>query len=305
GQFLDHDMDLTPTLSGRITAASWSEGIVTITVADGLFRVGDTIKVSGMVPTGFNTPTGGTGTDTILTAIVNTDHSTTLTYARAAHPGPATTFGTVANTVTKDGSNGFPIPVDPTHTDDPIHVPGQPDVNLAFTRSIFDPTTGITTPRQQINVSTSFLDLSQVYGSTTFVAHPLRTHSDGLLKSSPGANGVIGDGDDLLPFNTTDSLSYNNDQPYFTQAQLDAFGMANDAHLVSSDELFVAGDPRANETIELTSLHTLFLRNHNRLAAPLAQQNPADFRLTNWTHENLYPEARKLNIPIPQNIVYN
>src|SRR5262249_56025243 len=26
GQFLDHDMDLTPTLSGRITAASWTAG---------------------------------------------------------------------------------------------------------------------------------------------------------------------------------------------------------------------------------------------------------------------------------------
>src|SRR5205823_6142839 len=85
------------------------------------------------------------------------------------------TQSTGAPAPNKDGVNGFPIPVDPTHTDDPIHVPGQPDVNLAFTRSVFDPATGINgIPREQLNVSTSFLDLSQVYGSTTFVSDALR-----------------------------------------------------------------------------------------------------------------------------------
>jgi hypothetical protein len=225
------------------------------------------------------------------------------------------TQSTGAPAANKDGVNGFPIPVDPTHTNDPIHVPGQPDVNLAFTRSIFDPNTGnpgpdgITgtaddVPRQQINVSTSYLDLSQVYGSTAFVADALRTHSGGLLKSSPGADGIVGTGDDLLPFNTTAPLAYNNNLPYFTQAQLDAFGMANDAHLVDSTALFVAGDPRANETTELTSLQTLFMRNHNAIATKLATLDPAQFGLTSWTDDNLYQEARKLNIAIEQNITY-
>jgi peroxidase len=225
------------------------------------------------------------------------------------------TQSTGAPAANKDGVNGFPIPVDPTHTNDPIHVPGQPDVNLAFTRSIFDPATGnpgpdgITgtaddVPRQQINVSTSFLDLSQVYGSTLFVSDALRTHSGGLLKSSPGVDGIVGTADDLLPFNTTANLPYNNNQPYFTQAQLDAFGMANDAHLVPSDQLFVAGDPRANETTELTSLQTLFLRNHNAIARQLATLDPAQFGFTSWSDDNLFQEARKLNIAIEQNIIY-
>jgi hypothetical protein len=34
-----------------------------------------------------------------------------------------------------------------------------------------------------------------------------------------------------------------------------------------NDQLFPAGDVRANENIELTSLHTLFVREHDRLAA--------------------------------------
>jgi peroxidase len=223
------------------------------------------------------------------------------------------TQSTGAPAPNKDGINGFPIPVDPVHTNDPIHVPGQPDVNLAFTRSIFDTATGNfdgipgnadDVPRQQLNVSTSFLDLSQVYGSTTFVSDALRTRSDGLLKSSPGRDNILGNADDLLPFNTTAPLSYNGGQPYFTQAQLDAFGMANDAHLVSSDQLFAAGDPRANETTELTSLQTLFMRNHNAIARQLATLNPALFGFTNWTDDNLFQEARKLNIAIEQNIIY-
>src|SRR5262245_140390 len=262
GQFLDHDMDLSPTLSGKIPSASWAAGVATITVADGLFRVGDAVTISGTG--GFNG-----GPFTILTA-TPPGGATTFTFALATDPGVVTTFGTVANTTTKDGANGFPIPKDPTHPNDPIDLPGDPDSTLAFTRSIFNPATGITTPREQINVSTSFLDLSQVYGSSDFVATALRTLSGGLMKTSPGANGVIGGAvnDDLLPFNTTSKDGI----PYFTTDELAALNMANDVGLVPNSDLFAAGDVRANEVIELTALHTLFVRNHNRIANLVAPQ---------------------------------
>src|SRR5260370_711621 len=75
--------------------------------------------------------------------------------------------------LSKDNSGqAFNIPASTT--------PGDPMGVEPFTRSAFDPATGTSTsnPRQQINFVTSYLDLSQVYGSTRPIAHPLRTHAD-------------------------------------------------------------------------------------------------------------------------------
>lgn len=48
------------------------------------------------------------------------------------------------------------------------------------------------------------------------------------------------------------------------------------------------GDLRSNENIALASLHTLLMREHNRLARALATMNP------NWDGEMLYQQARKI-----------
>jgi hypothetical protein len=154
--------------------------------------------------------------------------------------------------------------------------------NQTFARSVTDPATGTSTsnPAQQVNAVTSYLDLSNVYGSTRAVADALRTFSGGQLKTSPG---------NMLPYNNL---------TYFTQDQLNALNMVNDARAVPNDQLFAAGDVRANENVELTALQTLFVRNHNLIASQLQKEHP------DWTDEQLYQEARKINIAEYQNIVY-
>src|SRR5262249_45845307 len=151
------------------------------------------------------------------------------------------------------------IPLPPTTPAEPLDIDASfdplfnPPGVIYFNRSIHDPATGDTNARQQPNVITAFIDGSMVYGSSDEVAAALRTGSGGLLKTSPGADNIIGTQDDLLPYNTA---------PYFSDDQIRALNMANGGP-TPNDQLFAAGDVRANENIELTSLHTLFVREHN------------------------------------------
>jgi peroxidase len=147
-------------------------------------------------------------------------------------------------------------------------------------RSKFDPTTGTSAdnPREQINTITAWLDGSMIYGSDTATATALRTMSGGKLKI--GADG-------LLPVNNA------------TNFPSGTLPMANDARRVPDHQMLAAGDVRANENIELTSLHSLFVREHNRWADRLAAMNP---RLTD---SQLYLRARAIVIGEIQSITYN
>jgi peroxidase len=175
-------------------------------------------------------------------------------------------------------------PTNPNETLQILADPNDPSQmgNQTFTRSAFDPSTGTNkhNPRQQINAVTSYLDLSQVYGSTAALADALRTHSGGLMKTSPG---------NMLPYDNS---------TYFTPDQLALINMANDSGAVDTSKLFVTGDVRGNENIELTALQTLFVRNHNLIANQLHQEHPG------WSDEQLYQEARKINIAEYQYITY-
>ena len=73
--------------------------------------------------------------------------------------------------------------------------------------------------------------------------------------------------------------------------------LANDTHI--NDKLFVAGDVRANENPLLTSLHTLFVREHNRLCVIIKAENPS------WNDEKIYQKARKIVGAYFQSIIYN
>lgn len=170
------------------------------------------------------------------------------------------------------------IPIPPG---DPSFDPDNTGTQAIYTtRSIFDPATGSSSanPRQQINTITAWLDGSMIYGSDSATAAKLRTLAGGRLKSSPG---------NLLPLNNA---------AYFPSGPP---AMANDAHIVPDDQLFAAGDVRANENIELLALHTLFLREHNFWAAQIAAADP---RLND---EALFQRARAIVIGEIEAITFN
>lgn len=156
-------------------------------------------------------------------------------------------------------SEYYPIPMpanEPLFTSD-----------IPFFRSAVHTGTGVDNPRQQSNLITSWLDASNVYGSEETRANWLRTFQEGKLKTSAG---------NLLPFNTLDG-------EYGSPIDPNAPSMAGEDGVT---KLFVAGDVRANEQVSLTTLHTLFVREHNRICDQLKQQGMNNDEL-------MYQTARK------------
>jgi hypothetical protein len=123
------------------------------------------------------------------------------------------------------------------------------------------------TSREQINIITAFIDASNVYGSDSTTASMLRIPDSYLLNTTNR-----GDLGDLLPEVTT---------PMGT--------------------MFLAGDERANEQIGLTAMHTLFVREHNRIADEIYQKHP-ELRDDN---EAIFQIARKVVGAEMQVITYN
>ncbi|MEE2759765.1 MAG: peroxidase family protein [Candidatus Thermoplasmatota archaeon] len=161
--------------------------------------------------------------------------------------------------------------------DDPIMgAPGGSQIR--FFRSLYVNTTddnGVQS-REHPNSITTWIDGSSVYGSSEETMNWLRTFEDGKLKVSPNPWG------DLLP------VAKDDDQ---TAPPMSFVGF-------SADVRFIAGDSRANEHIALMSLHVLFVREHNRLAEDIAEQNP------DWNDEEIFQMARKLIAAQIQVITY-
>ncbi|NXM06648.1 PERM Myeloperoxidase, partial [Tyrannus savana] len=133
--------------------------------------------------------------------------------------------------------------------------------------------------REQLNAATSFIDASTVYGSDGALAASLRNLSSplGLMAVNRRFTDA---GLELLPFeNATKSVCVLTNP----RANIPCFR---------------AGDKRVTENLGLSAMHTVFLREHNRLATELRELNP------HWDGEKLYQESRKIVIAINQIITY-
>ena len=134
--------------------------------------------------------------------------------------------------------------------------------------------------REQVNLQTSFLDASHVYGVTNTEIEKLRDRRNGakgLMKvQSFSANA----NQDLLPASTADKP-------------------ADCLDFTAKTKCFVAGDDRVNQNPSLMSMHTIMVREHNRIAKILISLNPG------WSDETVFQESRRIVIAIIQQITYN
>lgn len=170
-----------------------------------------------------------------------------------------TIVATASNT-----SESMPIPIP---KDDPIFA-NFTDGELSFHRSIRGLVTNENGAERPINSLSAAIDLASVYSSDDGRIKYLRSFINGRLAVSEN---------NMLPFNRDGLVNAPTKEATY----------------------FIAGDHRANEHPVLTSFHTLFLREHNRLCDELIEAFPS------WKDERVFGMARKINIAQFQKVVYD
>ena len=136
--------------------------------------------------------------------------------------------------------------------------------------------------RQQLNKLTAFIDGSTVYGSSKEHESQLRTFDGGQLV-----------------------INIITKQP----PTMEQLNLRPNQKLVrpETQKHFVAGDERVNEHPFLTAMHTIFLKEHNRIAKELRSHLPHFLRYipSNIDLDDLfYQETRRIVVAEIQNIVY-
>ncbi|QQP38640.1 Peroxidasin -like protein, partial [Caligus rogercresseyi] len=155
---------------------------------------------------------------------------------------------------------------DATQTDcSPISVPSDDSFYSAFSNTCLEFTRSVqhcdSTPREQFNAITSYIDASNVYGSEQIVLDSVRDPVNRILLKVT----TTSTGKELLP---------------------------------QQDGRYFAGDVRAIEMPGLATMHSLFVREHNRIAKAMSSAFP------NMEHETVFQETRRIVGAEMQNVVY-
>lgn len=133
-------------------------------------------------------------------------------------------------------------------------------------------------PREQINQLTSYIDASQVYGFSDELSRELRDLNNELGRLREGH--VFPGRKPLLPYDANHGMDCRRDL------------------FESNIGCFLAGDIRVNEQVGLISMHTLWFREHNRVAGELRRVN------SHWDGETIFQDARKIVGAAMQHITY-
>lgn len=123
-------------------------------------------------------------------------------------------------------------------------------------------------PVEQMNQASHFLDGSMIYGSTMKKSRELRTFEGGRLR-----------------------VHKDNNRQYLPVG-------GSEIGSACTKGCYDSGDNRVNAHPQLAVMHTIWHREHNRIADKLAKLNP------NWSDETLFQEARRIVIAEIQHITY-
>ena len=178
------------------------------------------------------------------------------------------------------GDEALPIGFDAT---DPLEDFQNELGSIRFQRSAVAPGTGKSTPREQLNTISSYIDGWAIYGGSEERLEWLREGPVDGDMSNNSAYLLTNDG--FLP-------------------RADARGDADAAPLMElqaglrarPERAVIAGDIRANENIGLTSIHTLMVREHNRIVDELPDYLDEEIK---------FQIARKVVTAQQQYITYN
>lgn len=160
---------------------------------------------------------------------------------------------------------------------------------IPFQRVEASPGTGTdaSNPREQVNTVSSYIDGWAIYGGTDERLEWLRegTIDGDVTNNSARLLTRTSDGQEYLP--TAADRGDASSAP-----AMDVEGLL----VADPDSRRVAGDIRANENIALTSLQTLFVREHNRIVDELSPYG--------LTEEQKFQVARKVVTATQQAITY-
>ena len=168
---------------------------------------------------------------------------------------------------------------------DPLETFQSDSGSIAFIRSAVAPGTGtdVAHPREQVNKVSSYIDGWGIYGGS---ANRLEWLRKGPLDDDMSNNTayLLIDPSGFLPRAT--ARGDMSAAPY-----MDIGGRL----LAAPGRAIIAGDARANENIALNAVHTIFVREHNRIVDALPE---------NLDEETKFQIARKLVGAIQQYITY-
>ncbi|XP_030768152.1 dual oxidase [Sitophilus oryzae] len=149
---------------------------------------------------------------------------------------------------------------------------------IPFHRASYDRKTGQSpnNPREQLNQATSWIDGSFIYSTSEPWVSAMRSFHNGTF---------LTDRSGKMPVRNYKKVPlFNNPVPHMMK-------------MLSTERLFLLGDPRTNQNPALLTLGVLFFRWHNVVASRIQKTNPG------WSDEDVFQKARRVVVATLQNII--